>query len=1184
MSAAKQLDKYLEAFSQRLKKLTIIQGIAATACVLLLASVIGAYFSTESGYASNTIIGFRIFLILALAVVIVRFITQPLKRIKHGISTQVESRSPGFQGRIETYSEMKQDNNPFHDLLAEDALRVSEAYPVEQQIAQKDLNIAGAITATAAAILIYLLIAGPGMLNYSLRNLFAGWAIDDLLPPQSIVVSPGDQSVRRGANIRISTIMDGFNPDEAIIYVQSGDNEWQDVKMVQGLNGFEFTFFSLQEDMSYYVSTTGIRSPEFEIQVVDVPAIEKLSLTYHYPEWTKRESETFERGGDIRTLADTRVVLTVTTTSPLIEGELVLNSNSQSLSLNGNEATTNFTVTEEGEYFIAAIVGGEQVRLSDDYFIRLTEDGKPVIEIPRPGGDWNASNIEEVLVRVEASDDYGLETVELKYSVNAGEWLTIDMSENSRNVVDEHIFMLEDMVNEVTREVEATEIGAFNIVFNDDPDTVDIDESFQIGEAIAEPEPVFETEQLPLQPGDIISFYALASDRTQSIRTDMFFIQVQPFNRRYSQSQLSGGGGGGGGPQDEISNRQKQIIVSSWNLVRKQAENSESGTIEVNSFLLSELQITLAEQAQTLARRAKARQLNRDEQIESFVEYLERAVQSMYPASQRLAEVDLEGAIQPAQEALQYLLRAESVFNDITISQQQGGGGGGGGRSGQDLAEMFELEMDLKKNQYETGNNASPQSQAEEAEDIMNQLDELARRQEQLANNMRNQQQISEAQRYQQEMLRRETEQLQERLERMQQQNQSGQQQANSQQGQQQGQQGEGQGQSGQGQQVAQSELQRRLESAIRAMNETTEAMRGNPGAQELQRAVDEAQRQLEGARDQVAQEQLASMQQSFSNMATQSESMLREQRRMERQLQAAMEKAVAERQSGEDPNSRGMELQEEWALAREKQELVSELQSLQQEMLSSMQLFQDEVPNATRELQLANRELTESELEQMLSDAALYIDSGYGLYIAGNESIVTAAMRDLAENLERAQEMAAGAGVPGNTDLDRARRQAQDLRSQLQEQLAQGGQPGQGQAGGGGDRFGGIGPRGGWAAFNGLDLNEPINLPAGFFGNVEDLTRLLRAAIPQLDLNTEELAEMYDLIRELEFTRVNRNDSILAQEYNEMLALIEQLEVNLQLDTSGNNPNNVRTAVTDVIPDEYKDAVAEYYRRLSRE
>ena len=59
--------------------------------------------------------------------------------------------------------------------------------------------------------------------------------------------------------------------------------------------------------------------------------------------------------------------------------------------------------------------------------------------------------------------------------------------------------------------------------------------------------------------------------------------------------------------------------------------------------------------------------------------------------------------------------------------------------------------MDLSLNQYETGNNVTPQQQQQQQEDIMKKLDELAKRQAELANSLRNQQQLTDAQRYQQE-------------------------------------------------------------------------------------------------------------------------------------------------------------------------------------------------------------------------------------------------------------------------------------------------------------------------------------------------------------------------------------------------------------------------------------------------
>ncbi|HHX81670.1 MAG TPA: hypothetical protein GX696_01640, partial [Pseudomonadaceae bacterium] len=709
MNAIQKLDHYLAAFASRLRRLALLKGAAATAAVLLLVSVVGAWFSMQSGFATSVTNGFRLVLLVALVAVIVMLIAKPLRRLRNHLSGFVEARVPAFNGRIDTYEQMKAGDNPFLELLAEDTLKVSAAHPVEEEIRSKELGVLGAALAAILALFLYLLLAGPGLFDYSLRNLLAGWAVSDMLPPQSIAVNPGDESVRRGANVRISSTMAGFDPNDAAIHIRNSAGVWQEVDMVKGPLGFEFTFFAMQQDLAYYVSSSGLRSPEYDIRVVDVPGIENLELTYHFPEWASRDAETSNRG-DIDALPETRIDLKVTTTSPLNDGQLVLNSESQQLSLNGLDASTSFQVLSEGQYYIAALVGGEPVRISDDYFIRLSEDGRPEISITRPGGDYNASSIEEVLARVEASDDYGLEQVALQYSVNGGPFETVVLGGGERTLEADHIFMLEEMTTLATKAVQAN-VGQFEVRLGG-----------ETGPATeAAPAAAVAEERIPLVPGDIVTYYAEASDRSQTVRSDMYFITIQPFNRRYSQSQLSGGGGGGGGggPQDEISQRQRQIIVSTWNLVREQAEETNPTQIEINSKLLSELQTTLAEQASTLAERTRARQLAQDEQIEEFVNNMEQAVQHMHPASEQLAQIALNEAIQPAQEALQYLLRAESVFNDITISQQQGGGGGGGGRAQQDLAEMFELEMDLSLNQYETSSNVSPQQQRQQTEDIM---------------------------------------------------------------------------------------------------------------------------------------------------------------------------------------------------------------------------------------------------------------------------------------------------------------------------------------------------------------------------------------------------------------------------------------------------------------------------------
>ncbi len=247
---------------------------------------------------------------------------------------------------------------------------------------------------------------------------------------------------------------------------------------------------------------------------------------------------------------------------------------------------------------------------------------------------------------------------------------------------------------------------------------------------------------------------------------------MQPFDRRYSQSQQSGQQGGQQGPQqDEISQRQKEIIVSTWNLIREQQENrrNDAAFVADNAALLSRVQATLKDQVETLVLRTQARQLTASaEDIATFIDNLNKAAEVMIPAAERLGEIELEQAILPEQEALQHLLAAEAVFTDISVSMQANNRGGGGGQAGRDLTEMFEMEMDLEKNQYETGSSATPESQQQSMDEAADDLSDLARRQQQLAKNLNQTRTPTPAQRWQQEMLRREVEELRDRLEQMQ--------------------------------------------------------------------------------------------------------------------------------------------------------------------------------------------------------------------------------------------------------------------------------------------------------------------------------------------------------------------------------------------------------------------------------
>ena len=149
---------------------------------------------------------------------------------------------------------------------------------------------------------------------------------------------------------------------------------------------------------------------------------------------------------------------------------------------------------KDGAYHVAATDDGQPVRFSEDYFIATDKALPPQVSIARPGGDYRASPIEEVTVGVKAADQFGLNDVHLHYSVNGGP--------------DHDVSLLKT------------------------PGAKEADGNYTLP-----------LEDFKLVPGDLVSLYATARDGHSEARTDISFIQVDPFEREFSQSQQSGGGG-----------------------------------------------------------------------------------------------------------------------------------------------------------------------------------------------------------------------------------------------------------------------------------------------------------------------------------------------------------------------------------------------------------------------------------------------------------------------------------------------------------------------------------------------------------------------------------------------------------------------------------------------------------------
>ncbi len=1166
------LTDYLGRVERRLRVLAFTRGAAITAAAALIFTVLAVLLTNAFAFSSPSVAGARVFLFVAVALALGVGLIVPLLRLnRRHAARQTEHQFPEFEERLLTFTERSQTNpdDPFLPLLAADTLAVTHnAEPARVAGRNRILSFLSA-AAVAVVVLVWLGTSGPGFLGYGTSLLWGGLPKGELAPYYDISVHPGNRTVRRRADQIISAELKGFQAQRVRMFAKyASSSKWEQAEMRPELSGpgYEFLIAGVPESLDYYVEAGGVHSKQYRLNVVDLPSIKNLKVTYHFPSWTGMKDKVEDPGGDLRAVEGTNAELAIATDRPLPNGALLFDDGTKLLLRSGENGlrVASVPIQKDGMYHIAAVEQGEDVRLSPDYFIESQKDEPPTVRITRPGRDARVNPIEEVTVAVEGQDDFGLGELALHYSVNGGPEKTVSLLQ-------------------------------------------------QKGAKTASGSTTIALEDFKLSPGDLVSLYATSRDAHSTARTDMFFVQAEPFERRYSQSQESGGMAGGGDQDDNrISEREKEIIAATWNQIKDTSGNKYAAA--ENAGFLSGIQAKLRDQAHALAERMKARQLaGAGEEFKTFTEDMEKAVEAMAPAVDKLRGSQFQNALAPEQKALQHLLRAEAVMRDIKVAFGKQGGGGGGMSSGaeRDLQSLFDLELDTEKNQYENGQRAASKDQRQkEIDEALQKLEQLARRQQELAEQQRQKPQVSQ-QRYQQEMLRREAEELQRKMEQLSR-NQSGQPQSGQPQS---GQPQSGQSQSGQSGQPSSQGGQmssQQLQHAIEQLQQAQRDMRQSTSTQSEADARRAAER-LKDARDALAglrQEQTSA---SVDDLARRTDEMARRQQESNEKLRQAF--GSAGQQPGEGATRQQIE-----NLAREKEQMASDFQRLESDMGKAVRDTQATNRQLSNKLRETLAQLSQNEINNRMRLTADFLRRGQGGVAAMRDAVTTQALNQLRDQMHEIQK-SVGTGQGDDKDrqaLQQALAQTEKLRKEMERAMSnQGqrgrdsqpghGQPGQarqGQAQGqqpgqqpssdgqpGGDRQASAQPGEGQPGEIGPRSNGPqggLTPYAGATsGDAGEWMQNYRRTLREIETNPQIGKDLRDSIRDmyrLDPRLSPGNPELLNRIESQMLTGVEQVELQLRRMLDDQQGGSVRSGAADPVPPGYSDAVAEYFRRLSKD
>ncbi|EDY84376.1 hypothetical protein VDG1235_4007 [Verrucomicrobiia bacterium DG1235] len=505
-------------------------------------------------------------------------------------------------------------------------------------------------------------------------------------------VEPGDLEVERGSSIVVTARFEGALPEGAQLEVLQDNGETNSFEMAQSLSDpvFAYSLQRIQTGLCYRISYDDTSSPDYRVQVYDLPELLQADADLVFPTYTNWQNRTIEDTLRISAIEGTRLDYSFNANKP-ISSAYLLDERGHRIDLEtNNQQRTQFTfsdtLTEKQNYTLHLVDdASRQNPYPPELRIDTIPNQRPTLRFSSPRGDQRLSPIEEVTFTGTASDDFGLLDYGIGFVIASQPKTEISLTENApeaRNLKAEisHLLALEDF------EIEAK---------------------------------------------DSISWYLWADDfgpdgKLRRSTGDLFFADIRSLDEIFREQDQGGGGQGGPSEQGiELIEKQRRIVISVFR-IKNTATRAENVVDDIDIVqrsqveALNELQQLIPELNEPSARQAAI-------EAQRFMEGVDLGLTN---AVDEPSLQPLELAWSDAQKAYQELVKlSEDEFN-VSRSQNQSAGSGGG--TSRNQAQLNELDFRQEESRYETASEAQPLSSPEERQnlELISKLNELSRRQD----------------------------------------------------------------------------------------------------------------------------------------------------------------------------------------------------------------------------------------------------------------------------------------------------------------------------------------------------------------------------------------------------------------------------------------------------------------------
>ena len=523
-----------------------------------------------------------------------------------------------------------------------------------------------------------------------------------------ITVSPGDTHVEAGSPVVILARFGERVPAEARLLFGLSGEQPQKIELTKNLEDpvFGGIIQQVNGDLLYSIEYAGRRTRDYRISVYEHPVLTRADAKIIYPSYTKLPEKVVIDTRHISAVEGSQVLLTFILNKAVATAKLVdKESSAVDLTVDGEHANvyTTSLIARQSERYELNLTDAQGLtnEIPQRFVIDVHKNLPAELKTTFPNRDVLASPLEELSLEAEVSDDYGLTSYGLSYALAGVQSKDVSLgsaAESSEKQQARHVLAL---------------------------------------------------ESLDAQPDQLLTYYFWADDvgpdgKTRRTSSDIYFAEIRPFEEAFRESQSSQNpqnqeqnqNGQQQNQQDEqLARLQKQIILATWNIKR---QVDQSGRVDDQK---EDLGIVHQSQADVLQKAQSAlTQMEEPPQIKALqaaTEYMETSLEHLTGTVEAAAPTELMPALAAEQSAYQELLKLRQ--DDRQIGRARSSSASSTARSARSEQQLQQLELRQQENRYETERFAQSQEQATGREDlqVLNRLNELARRQSEMSDKLK---------------------------------------------------------------------------------------------------------------------------------------------------------------------------------------------------------------------------------------------------------------------------------------------------------------------------------------------------------------------------------------------------------------------------------------------------------------